>query len=129
MSEKQYSLVYYADKGGAFIKNNETGTEWYHDSRASLLEIVNELNGLVEEKEICKQAYREIKEDAIKKAEENEELKQGIIDYSQYLTDKSTKLEEENNELKSKCEFMETIIENKGYSVDFDVAKGRWVVE
>lgn len=54
MTEKQYSLVYHADKGGAFIKNNETGTEWYHDSRASLLEIVNELNGLAEENEQLK---------------------------------------------------------------------------
>lgn len=32
--------------------------------------------------------------------EENYELKQGIIDYSHYLTDKSTKLEEENKEIK-----------------------------
>ena len=55
MTEKRYSLVYYADKGGAFIKNNETGTEWYHDSIASLLEIVNKLNGLAEENEQLKQ--------------------------------------------------------------------------
>ena len=54
MTEKRYSLVYYADKGGAFIKNNETGTEWYHDSRSSLLEIVNELNGLADENEQLK---------------------------------------------------------------------------
>ena len=78
MTEKRYSLVYYADNGGAFIKNNETGTEWYHGSRASLLEIVNELNGLAEENEqlkhdatvlICSnQEYRK----------ENEQLKNKI---------------------------------------------------
>ena len=33
------------------------------------------LNELHEEIEVCKQAYREIKEDAIKKTEENKELK------------------------------------------------------
>lgn len=55
MTEKRYSLVYYADKGGAFIKNNETGTEWYHDSRSSLLEIVNELNELHEENTMLKE--------------------------------------------------------------------------
>ena len=57
MSEKRYSLVYYADKGGAFIKNNENGIEWYHDSRASLLEIVNELNELAEENQLLKDKY------------------------------------------------------------------------
>lgn len=60
MTEKQYSLVYYADKGGAFIKNNETGTEWYHDSRASLLEMVNKLNGLTEENEQLKSVVKEV---------------------------------------------------------------------
>jgi len=60
MTEKRYSLVYYADKGGSFIKNNETGTEWYHNSRASLLEIVNELNELHEEKETYKTLYEEM---------------------------------------------------------------------
>ena len=30
MTEKQYSLVYHADKGGAFIKNNETGQMEYY---------------------------------------------------------------------------------------------------
>ena len=63
MTEKRYSLVYYADKGGAFIKNTETGTEWYHDSRAALLEIVNELNGLAEEnqrlKKNCSRTHKE----------------------------------------------------------------------
>jgi len=38
-------------------------------------------------------------------------------------------LEKENKEIKSKCEFMEKILENKGYSVSFDVAKDRWVIE
>jgi len=60
MTEKRYSLVYYADKGGVFIKNNETGTEWYHDSRASLLGIVNELNGLAEENERLRRCINEI---------------------------------------------------------------------
>ena len=32
MTEKQYSLVYYADKGGAFIRDNKNSIEWYHDS-------------------------------------------------------------------------------------------------
>lgn len=42
---------------------------------------INELlNELHEEKEICKQAYREIKEDAIRKTEENKELKQSNKD-------------------------------------------------
>lgn len=62
MTEKRYSLVYYADKGGAFIKNNKNGIEWYHDSRASLLEIVDELNGLAEENELIKQENKELKE-------------------------------------------------------------------
>lgn len=61
MAEKQYSLVYHADKGGAFIKNNETGTEWYHDSRASLLEIVNELNELTDENEQLKKELNAFK--------------------------------------------------------------------
>ena len=39
------------------------------------------------------------------------------------------KLKEETKALKDKCSFMETIIENKGYSVNFDIAKGRWVIE
>ena len=60
MTEKRYSLVYYADKGGAFIKNNETGTEWYHDSRASLLEIVNKLNELNDENEQLKKENYEL---------------------------------------------------------------------
>lgn len=49
MTEKRYSLVYYADKGGAFIRDNKNSIEWYHDSRASLLEIVDKLNELAEE--------------------------------------------------------------------------------
>lgn len=78
MAEKQYSLVYYADKGGAFIKNNETGTEWYHDSRASLLEIVDELNELHEENEQSKMmiaTLRNIVLDQEDLEKENKEIK------------------------------------------------------
>ena len=60
MTEKRYSLVYYADKGGAFIKNNETGIEWYHDSRASLLEIVDKLNELAEENHFLKEKEKDM---------------------------------------------------------------------
>ena len=85
MTEKRYSLVYYADKGGAFIKNNETGTEWYHDSRSSLLEIVNELNGLSDENEQLKsdnkiyvKRYGELFDEYTKLKKENKELKKEI---------------------------------------------------
>ena len=87
MTEKRYSLVYYADKGGAFIKNNETGTEWYHDSRASLLEIVNELNGL---------------------AEENKELKVTNGEMEDYLA----RMEEENKELRSDRDYWKTLAQS-----------------
>ena len=60
MTEKRYSLVYYADKGGAFIRDNKNSIEWYHDSRASLLEIVDKLNELAEESQQLKQSIKEV---------------------------------------------------------------------
>lgn len=60
MTEKRYSLVYYADKGGAFIRDNKNSIEWYHDSRASLLEIVDKLNELADENEQLKKQLSKI---------------------------------------------------------------------
>ena len=60
MTEKQYSLVYYADKGGTFIRDNKNSIEWYHDSRASLLEIVDKLNELADENEQLKKQLSKI---------------------------------------------------------------------
>ena len=60
MTEKRYSLVYYADKGGAFIRDNKNSIEWYHDSRASLLEIVDKLNELAEENKELKEENQEL---------------------------------------------------------------------
>ena len=42
---------------------------------------------------------------------------------------KMNELHEENKELKSKCEFMEKILENKGYTVEYDTKKDKWVLE
>ena len=60
MTEKRYSLVYYADKGGAFIRDNKNSIEWYHDSRASLLEIVDKLNELAEKNNELKKQREEL---------------------------------------------------------------------
>ena len=120
MTEKQYSLVYYADKGGAFIKNNETGTEWYHDSRASLLEIVNELNGLAEENYDNKAMIEFL-------STENTQ----IMNELKTRTQIQHQLEEENEQLKEelkRCrdwinsdkndyELTLAFIKNKGYSL------------
>ena len=76
MSEKRYSLVYYVDKGGAFIKDNENGIEWYHDSRASLLEIVDKLNELAEEKEYYQIKSGKCEEELLQLRRDNKQLKQ-----------------------------------------------------
>lgn len=104
MTEKQYSLVYYADKGGAFIKNNETGTEWYHDSRASLLEIVNELNELAEEN---KQLKQEMSDLGTTHAEE-------INKIEDEFDEEILKLEKENEQLKSILKEMVRVSEYNG---------------
>jgi len=67
-----------------------------------------------------------------------EKLDWGTIQYFTYndkkLTDDEIEdlvnlLLDENKELKDKCDFMERVIINKGYSIEYDVAKGRWVIE
>jgi len=93
MTEKRYSLVYYADKGGAFIKNNENGTEWYHDSRASLLEIVDNLNELSEENKDNKAMIEFLSTENIQ-----------IMDAVKTRTQIQHQLEEENEQLKTQLQ-------------------------
>ena len=97
MTEKRYSLVYYADKGGAFIKDNENGIEWYHDSRASLLEIVNELNELDEKNKEIKTQYDNLKA-------QRDEFYRGARENANHVG----QLEKENEELKQQLDSLQT---------------------
>lgn len=70
MTEKRFTF-----DGKDCFDNGEFWLDLGLPTYSNIREICNMLNELAEEKEICKQAYREIKEDAIKKAEENNGLK------------------------------------------------------
>ena len=122
MSEnKRYSFKYYNDVYMIRIIDNykEEPNGW---GMCNVKETVQRLNELNEGKEIL-EVQLESATNEIKK------LMAEINMLTDTCHDCCKEIREENKELKSKCEFMEKILENKGYSVDFDVAKGRWVVE
>lgn len=120
MTEKRFELKW--RDTGEVLYDNENELEhgiYSPDYRFHVRDMMNEFDKenkeLKKENEQLKSKYSEqcIQNDFLKNQhmrdlvkeikqlkEENYELKQGIIDYSHYLTDKSTKLEEENKELK-----------------------------
>ncbi len=55
------------------------------DTKDEMEDLCLLLNELHEQVEVCKEAYREIKEDAIKKAEENKKLKKDIKQIHTYI--------------------------------------------
>ena len=60
MTDKRlYELVHYTNKG-YFIKNTETGNEWFQNSKSSLECVVNELNTLHEENGQLKEINQEL---------------------------------------------------------------------
>ena len=120
MTEKQYSLIYHGDNGGAFIKDNEKGIEWYHDSCASLLEIVDKLNELSDENKELKQRIERLenyKEASIKFTKEVEDFFERheidtvnfdildiVFDNFDFYADQYDELKKQNKELQRENE-------------------------
>ena len=103
--EKQKNVVIY-DKGDKLFDVSYRDFEDAYYLKMKLIPVIDKLNELNDENE------------AFKNSDNITELETEIME-----------LKEETKALKDKCSFMETIIENKGYSVNFDIAKGRWVIE
>lgn len=107
MTEKRFWLVSLEYDGEQrFVRdNNQIG-----EKSMSNQEVVDLLNNLTEENEVCKQAYQEVKSDAIRLKNENEQLKSKLFDvkleleHSKESNDDAhyelTQIKKENDDLK-----------------------------